>query len=151
LIIGLPAYGHTYQWVDWSINSLIFCNILINFSLVNPFNTRIGAPADNFGESGYQGFTSYSDVCNFRKRNVVVDEYDEESCSPFLHAGSEWISYDNEKSLECKTKWIKENQFGGAMVFSLNSDDYLNDCNVEKTKENFPLLRKVYHTLFRGS
>lgn len=116
--------------------------------MVNPFNTRIGAPADGYGELGYEGFATYSEICYFKKRNIVVEEYDNDSCSPYMHAGLEWVSYDNEKSLDCKTNYIKENQFGGAMVFSLNADDYLSDCNVEKSHTSFPLLRKVHSTLF---
>lgn len=87
IIIGLPTYGHSYH-------------------LVNPFNPRLGAPAQDSGEVGMLGFATYSDVCWFQKYNLYVKtEYDAETCSPYLYTGTEWISYDNEASIECKTRY----------------------------------------------
>lgn len=87
IIIGLPTYGHSFR-------------------LVNPFNTKLGAPAEGFGSVGTEGFVTYSEVCWFRKYNFyVTTEYDVQSCSPYLYAGLEWISYDDENSLECKVSF----------------------------------------------
>ena len=86
IIIGLPTYGHS-------------------FKLVNAFNARLGAPARDSGEVGMMGFATYSDVCWFSKYNLYVKtEYDAETCSPYLHTGTEWISYEDLTSVECKTK-----------------------------------------------
>lgn len=54
----------------------------------------------------------------------VNSVYDEPSCSPYVYSVFEWISYENDRSIECKSRWIKESQFGGAMIFSLNADDF---------------------------
>lgn len=70
----------------------------------------------------------------------------------------EWISYENDQSIECKSRWIKDNQFGGAMIFSLNADDFnlycLSDGAVDgaanaRAKDDFlfPLTRKVRSVL----
>uniref|UniRef100_A0A182PBK0 GH18 domain-containing protein n=1 Tax=Anopheles epiroticus TaxID=199890 RepID=A0A182PBK0_9DIPT len=140
LILGLPTYGHT-------------------FTLVNPFNTRIGAPASNYGRVGTFGFASYSEICWFRRYNIYVHQvYDVDSCSPYLYAGSEWISYEDERSLECKAKYIKAHGFGGAMIFSLNTDDFGSYCADNalyradgpgelQQVDSFPLLRKVRSVL----
>lgn len=148
LVIGLPTYGHTFQ-------------------LVSPFNARIGAPASSYGRVGMIGFASYSEICWFRRHNIYVHQvYDVEACSPYLYAGTEWISYEDERSLECKANYIKENGFGGAMIFSLNTDDFGEYCadNVLLEEEgeeeedgqkksggqeqnNFPLLRKIHSVL----
>ena len=139
IIIGLPTYGHSFR-------------------LVNPFNNRLGAPAEDYGSVGVLGFTSYSEVCWFQKSNFNVwAEYDTHTCSPFLSAGVEWISYEDERSLECKTNYAKDNHFGGIMVFSLNTDDYHFTCddNYEVNrvggKRDFPLLRKVHSILFQNT
>jgi chitinase len=139
IIIGLPTYGHS-------------------FHLVNPFNTRLGAPADDIGSVGVLGFTTYSEVCWFQESNFNVRlEYDTETCSPFLSAGLEWISYEDERSLECKANYAKENHFGGIMVFSLNTDDYQLTCddtygpNRVGGKRDFPLLRKIHSILFQNA
>ncbi|KAL9692452.1 hypothetical protein quinque_005496 [Culex quinquefasciatus] len=148
LVIGLPTYGHTFQ-------------------LVSPFNTRIGAPASSYGRVGMIGFASYSEICWFRRHNIYVHQvYDVEACSPCLYAGTEWISYEDERSLECKANYIKENGFGGAMIFSLNTDDFgenycADNLLLEEEEEgdgdgqrksqqgqnNFPLLRKIHSVL----
>ncbi|XP_052866438.1 chitinase-3-like protein 2 [Anopheles cruzii] len=139
VIVGLPTYGHT-------------------FTLVNPFNTRIGAPASGYGRVGTLGYASYSEVCWFLRHNIyVMQTYDEESCSPYLHAGTEWISYDDERSLECKANFVRSNGFGGAMIFSLNTDDFGSYCaknalyvdaeSGEGRSESFPLVRKVRSVL----
>ncbi|XP_058444872.1 chitinase-3-like protein 2 [Malaya genurostris] len=148
IIIGLPTYGHTFQ-------------------LVSAFNTRIGAPASTYGRVGMVGFASYSEICWFRRHNIYVHQvYNVDSCSPYLYAGTEWISYEDERSLECKANYIKENGFGGAMIFSLNTDDFGEYCadsllyddegnvagtNRRKQEEqsNFPLLRKI-HSILAG-
>ncbi|XP_055600421.1 chitinase-like protein 3 [Uranotaenia lowii] len=155
IIIGLPTYGHTFQ-------------------LTSPFNTRIGSPASGNGRVGLLGFATYSEICWFRRHNIYVHQvYDVESCSPYLYAGTEWISYEDERSLECKANYIKENGFGGAMIFSLNTDDFGEYCaenallaeddqlddldysyqrRLEERQQrgamtSFPLLRKIHSIL----
>ncbi|XP_049530141.1 chitinase-like protein 3 [Anopheles darlingi] len=136
LIVGLPTYGHSY-------------------TLVNPFNTRIGAPAAGNGRVGMFGFASFSEVCWFRRHNIyVLEAYDEATCSPYLHAGTEWISYDDERSIGCKADYILANGLGGAMMFSLNTDDFGAYCAGNALYEppagappTFPLLRKVRSVL----
>lgn len=136
--MGLPTYGHSFR-------------------VVNPFNVRIGAPAEDNGRVGTLGFASYSEVCWFQKSNFKVKvEYDTETCSPFLSTGLEWISYEDERSLECKANYAKDNRLGGVMVFSLNADDYQLTCdNYEPNrgggKRDFPLLRKIHSTLFHNT
>lgn len=150
IVIGLPTYGHSFQ-------------------LVNPFNNKLGAPAANYGRVGMVGFASYSEICWFRRHNIYVHQvYDVESCSPYLYASTEWISYEDERSLECKANYIKENGFGGAMIFSLNTDDFGEYCaenalfgegsdfegdvfrrdnRRKRDSSTFPLLRKIHSIL----
>lgn len=141
IIIGLPTYGHS-------------------FKLVNPFNTKIGAPVSDIGSLGTMGFVTYSEVCWFQETNYNVRvEYDTATCSPWLYAGLEWISFDNERSIECKTNYVKDNNFGGVMIFSLNTDDFQLTCSDKQYKssqlsderKSFPLLRKVHSILFHNT
>lgn len=41
-----------------------------------------------------------------------------------MYSVFEWISYENDQSIECKSQWIRDMRFGGAMIFSLNADDF---------------------------
>lgn len=112
------------------------------------------------------GFVTYSDVCWFKRNNYLIqNEYDIDACSPYLHSATEWISYENERSIECKTKFIRDSGLGGAMIFSLNTDDFVSYCDDKKQTSSmphtaaeltgraditsrFPLLRKAYWVLF---
>lgn len=112
---------------------------------MNPFNTKIGAPANGYGQTGHQGFVSAAEVCWFLQNNILSSlNFDKSSCSPYGSSGTEWISFENTLSINCKTKYIKQHGLGGAMIFSLNTDDFKAICNVNQT---FPLLRSVYNIL----
>lgn len=135
IIVGLPTYGHTFR-------------------LVNAFNTKIGSPADDVGSAGNGGYVSYPELCWFKQNNFFLTSvFDVETCSPYLYTGNEWISYEDERSIECKTNFIKSNGYGGAMLFSLNTDDFLSYCKTDMMKSgdnnsSFPLARKMYSILF---
>lgn len=70
-----------------------------------------------------------------------------------MFGGTEWISYEDERSIECKAKYIKDNGFGGAMIFSLNTDDFSSYCKSDDesgwsdSKTEFPLVRKINSVL----
>lgn len=129
--------------------------------LVSPFNHHIHSPAAGNGGMGKLGFITYSDVCWFMLNNYYVETvFDEPSCSPYMYSVFEWVSYENERSIECKSRWIRDGQFGGAMIFSLNSDDFNLYCfsdggateiageeNSARDDFKFPLTRKVREIL----
>uniref|UniRef100_A0A1B0D0S8 Uncharacterized protein n=1 Tax=Phlebotomus papatasi TaxID=29031 RepID=A0A1B0D0S8_PHLPP len=134
IVIGLPTYGHSFR-------------------LANPLNRHIGSPSTANGATGVLGFTSYSEVCWFQQNNIFVTTvYDNATCSPYTTAGTEWISYDDVVSLECKTKWVKDSDFGGVMIYSLNADDHGLYCRRQGDalvkQETFPLSRKIHSVLF---
>lgn len=100
------------------------------------------------------GFVTYSDVCWFDRNNLFATKiFDTETCSPYMYAVTEWISYEDERSISCKTKYVKDNGFGGVMIFSLNTDDYSSYCDYGQNKgdidsSQFPLTRKISSILF---
>lgn len=127
IMIGLPTFGHT-------------------FALVNSNNVYPGSPANGFGKSGDNGFIRCWEVCEMIADNAKV-LFDNETLSPYLISGSDWISYENMESMIHKSNFIKDNDFGGAMIFSLNADDHLGKCS----KDNrFYLTSFVRNTLIDG-
>lgn len=77
--------------------------------------------------------------------------FDRDSCSPYLYAGTEWISYEDDQSITCKANYVKKNGYGGVMIFSLNTDDYSSYCYDEVRQgedDKFPLVRKINSILF---
>ncbi|XP_034475156.1 chitinase-3-like protein 2 [Drosophila innubila] len=125
LVIGLPTYGHS-------------------FTLVSPFNMRIGAPASGFGKCGQLGFTTLSETCACANEYLApIYTYDNDTCSPYLSALGEWISYESKTSIACKVNYVKSMNVGGLMIFSLNTDDVRNTCGYlpRSGKPVFPLVQ----------
>lgn len=99
------------------------------------------------------GFVTYSDVCWFDRNNYLATKvFDTETCSPYMYAVNEWISYEDEHSIACKTNYVKDNGFGGVMIFSLNTDDYSSYCDYGRGNDidpsQFPLTRRINSILF---
>ncbi|XP_076637328.1 chitinase-3-like protein 2 isoform X1 [Colletes latitarsis] len=124
LIVGIPTYGHSYR-------------------LDNPLNHGLLAPANGFGKLGGMGFVSYPKICEFLQ-NGAKSVFENESKVPYAYKDREWISYDDITSVYYKAEWIRANNFGGAMIFSLNVDDWNNTC---KFNETFPLTRTITKVL----
>ncbi|KAG5309307.1 CHIA chitinase, partial [Acromyrmex insinuator] len=129
IVIGIPAYGHTYK-------------------LDNPVNHGLQAPASGFGKLGVKGFVSYPTICQFLKSGAE-SVFNKESRVPYAFKNREWISYDNEESVSYKSMWIRTNGFKGAMILSLNVDDWNGTCY--GTNETFPLTRTISKVLFKES
>ncbi|CAG9767718.1 unnamed protein product [Ceutorhynchus assimilis] len=125
IVVGLPTYGHT-------------------FKLTNSENHGLYAPALGFGHLGSLGFASYSTICTFLQGNHISPIFDMDTFSPYAVKYYEWISFDDQQSLTYKAEYIKSNNFGGAMVYSLNADDYKGDCDMGTSSGiKFPLITAI--------
>ncbi|XP_006865985.1 PREDICTED: acidic mammalian chitinase-like [Chrysochloris asiatica] len=128
LIVGFPAYGHT-------------------FLLSNPSNHGIGAPITGPGPAGpytrQSGFWAYYEICTFLK-NGATEVWEASEDVPYAYKGNEWLGYDNTKSFKIKADWLKKNNFGGAMVWAIDLDDFTGTfCNQGK----FPLITTLKDAL----
>lgn len=120
-----------------------------HFRLMNAKNVKLGAPARGIGKLGSLGFIDYSDACWFLTSYKIKPIFDMEAKSPYAYKGTEWISFDDQQSLSYKTEYVKSNDFGGAMILSLNTDDHVGKCKIEINGEKtFPLTRKVKSILY---
>lgn len=129
IVVGIPTYGHS-------------------FHLVNPTNTDIGSPASGFGTLGSLGFVDYSEICKFINDHTgdVTVKKDNETKVPYLYHSHDWVSYDDPISVMEKAKYILDNRLLGAMIYSLNADDYRGDCQVLGVDKKFPLLQSIRDT-----
>nr|XP_027197976.1 acidic mammalian chitinase-like isoform X1 [Dermatophagoides pteronyssinus] len=105
IMVGIPTYGKRYTLFHSKIN-------------------YPGAMAISGGND-----MIYSEVCEFLKRKNTVEKYDSIAHSPYAYNEREWISFENQQSASQKAKWIRMKNFGGLMIFSLNADDYRQQCS----------------------
>jgi hypothetical protein len=61
----------------------------------------VSAPSSGFGKVGEMGFISYPQACWFVEAEAA-SVFDRDSRVPFAFKNSEWISYDDERSLAYK-------------------------------------------------
>ena len=56
-----------------------------------------------------------------------------------MYKGSQWLSYDDVESVTAKAKYIKDLDLGGAMMWSIDTDDFQGICGGKR----FPLLHAI--------
>uniref|UniRef100_A0A668AYC1 Acidic mammalian chitinase n=1 Tax=Myripristis murdjan TaxID=586833 RepID=A0A668AYC1_9TELE len=107
LLVGFPTYGHTFRLAS--------------------SNTAVGAPANGPGPAGpftrQAGFWAYYEICTFLKQGAT-QAWDSAQDVPYAYKDGTWVGYDNVKSFQIKIEWLKKSGFGGAMVWSLDLDDF---------------------------
>ncbi|KAJ8360381.1 hypothetical protein SKAU_G00169060 [Synaphobranchus kaupii] len=108
LLVGFPTYGHTW--------------------MLGTSNTGVGAPTAGAGPAGpftrQSGFWSYYEICTFIKEGATVVWNAPQEVPYAFNSKRIWVGYDNVKSFKGKIEWLKKNQYGGAMVWSLDLDDF---------------------------
>lgn len=50
--------------------------------------------------------------------------WDDEMKVPYLVQGDQWVGFDDERSIRNKMDWVKENGYAGAMVWTVDMDDF---------------------------
>ncbi|XP_036623741.1 oviduct-specific glycoprotein-like [Trichosurus vulpecula] len=127
LMMGFPAYGRTFDILS--------------------SNHGLGAPA--FGPSSpgnytqESGFLAYYEICTFLK-GATVKWITEQKVS-YAYKKNDWVGYDDIYSFVYKVWFIKDENYGGAMVWSLDLDDFTGSfCG----QGPFPLVNTLKDTLF---
>lgn len=64
--------------------------------------------------------------------------WDDEQQVPHKISGSQWVGYDDVKSIAAKVDFAKSKNLGGVMFWSLDTDDFLGICG-----QKYPILRQA--------
>lgn len=78
-------------------------------------------------------------MCEKRLTESWPEVWDDQVLVPYTFKDSNWISYDNERSISLKVDYAMSKNLGGVMVWSIETDDFKGICHPEK----FPLMRKI--------
>lgn len=62
--------------------------------------------------------------------------WDDEQKVPYAIDGDQWVGFDDERSIREKLRWISDNGYGGAMVWTVDMDDFQGTCAGRK----YPLI-----------
>ncbi|KAK7501473.1 hypothetical protein BaRGS_00007277 [Batillaria attramentaria] len=108
LNIGVAAYGRS-------------------FTLSSPAQNGLGAPARGPGTAGpftrEAGFLAYYEICQMIQSGGQVHE-DPEQHVRYVTNGDQWVGGEDTESLTEKVCYIKQQGFGGVMVWALDLDDF---------------------------
>lgn len=119
IVVGLATYGRS-------------------FTLASS-NTGMNAPSSGGGKAGEftreAGFLSFYEICDMLKGGAKYI-WDDEQKVPYAIQGDQWVGFDDERSIREKLRWIKDNGYGGAMVWTVDMDDFRGTCSGRK----YPLI-----------
>ncbi|CAG2111578.1 unnamed protein product [Medioppia subpectinata] len=126
VLIGMPFYGKT-------------------FTLSDPNQHSMGAPITGAGHTpgGHQDAAYYSEMCDLVKNKGWIKERPDQGHDPIAYHGDTWVGYDDPYQAYDKSKWVKDNGFGGIIVWEIGQDDIHGQCCSVK----FPLLRAINNGL----
>ncbi|ESO03351.1 hypothetical protein HELRODRAFT_173643 [Helobdella robusta] len=110
LIIGMATYSLCYKLQDST-----------RYSVGDPV---IGL-CDPGPITGETGSLAYFEVCQLLNDPNTIVQWSDVHKVPYLINGNRWVSYEDEDSLKIKTDYIRNNGFGGWMVWELSYDDFL--------------------------
>lgn len=103
IVLGIPMYGY-------------------GFALKDPTKNGIGAPATAVGP------IKYYDICPRVKAGLLANKYESASRVSYAFNENEWIGYEDLRSVKEKSNFIRNSLLGGAMIRTLDTDDYNNKC-----------------------
>ncbi|XP_060080739.1 probable chitinase 10 [Ylistrum balloti] len=88
------------------------------------------------------GFMAYFEICVLVVRGWIR-QWNVINKAPYAYYNTQWVSYDDMDSIAIKARYIRSKGLGGAMVWSLDMDDYRNICGNGK----YPLMNKLNEVL----
>ncbi|RWS01579.1 Sar s 18 allergen (chitinase-like protein) [Dinothrombium tinctorium] len=112
IVVGMATYGRS-------------------FTLANVNNNGMNAPTAGGGKAGEytreSGFLSFYEICDLLKEGATYF-WDDEQKVPYAVHGDLWVGFDDERSIRIKMKWLLENDYAGAMVWTVDMDDFTGRC-----------------------
>ncbi|PSN56210.1 hypothetical protein C0J52_01402 [Blattella germanica] len=113
LLLGMGTYGNS-------------------FTLKSSSNNGVGAPIKGPGKagpySGEEGELAYNEICEQHNAGKWQYHWNSEQQCIYAVNGDQWVGFDDIKAIKIKTEYIKSKGLGGAMIWSIDMDDFRNKC-----------------------
>lgn len=71
---------------------------------------------------GENSFLAYNEICS--TINSWTRRWEDTQKVPYAFKGNQWVGYDDLDSLPYKLNYILANNLGGAMFWSIETDDF---------------------------
>ncbi|XP_069122708.1 chitotriosidase-1-like [Argopecten irradians] len=117
-----------------------------SFTLQSPTDNSLGALSIGPGlaqpQTKTDGLMAYFEVCTLVEGGWKR-EWSPEGRAPYAFSGTQWVSYDDMESISVKANYIRSKGLGGAMVWTVDMDDYSNVCG----DGPYPLMNKLKEVL----
>ncbi|XP_021358847.1 probable chitinase 10 [Mizuhopecten yessoensis] len=127
LVLGLGLYGRS-------------------FTLRSSDDHALGAEAVGPGlaqpHTKTDGFMAYFEICSLVVRGWFR-QWSNDSSVPYAYSDTQWVGYDDVDSIAIKAQYVRSKGLGGAMVWSVDMDDYRNVCGDGR----YPLMNKLKEVL----
>jgi len=123
------------------------------FTLEKPEEHGLYAPTNGGVPEGpytrQMGIWGYNEICEkFQTEKdqwkISINPYVK---APYAFSGRNWIGYEDVESIYYKAEYARKMDLGGAMVWSLETDDFRGNCHGEK----FILTNTIVDALYGGS
>lgn len=121
-----------------------------SFTLSSPDHNGFNAATSGGGKAGEftreAGFLAFYEICQLLKDGEASYVWDEEQKVPYAVSGDLWVGFDDERSLKEKIKWLLNNGYAGAMVWTVDMDDFTGHCSGTRN----PLIGTLKEYLMAG-
>ncbi|XP_070854530.1 probable chitinase 10 [Drosophila suzukii] len=133
LVLSIPFYGQSFT-LERNHLQLVATGI----SAIGP-----GKPGEFTNQPG---MLAYYEICKRITKSKWWSDRDAGlSSGPYAMLNDQWVGYEDPTSVQAKAQYAANNNFSGVAAWTVDLDDFQNDC----CSESYPLLRAINRELGR--